>query len=69
MGQVVGESTRTGEEPKSNKLGFDHLLGTIWHSLFDLGELRVRRGLSSELQQAIERAGPIPSEVSGRTVE
>ncbi len=60
MGQVVGDSTRMGEEPKSNKLGFDQLLGTIWHSLFELGELRVRRGLPRELQQVVERVSPIP---------
>jgi len=60
MGQVVGESTRMGEEPKSTKLGFDQLLGTIWHCLLDLGELRVRQGLPRELKQVIERARPIP---------
>lgn len=59
MSQVIGESTAKGEEPKSGPVGFEGLLGTIWHTLFDLGQLRLKPGLPRSLLTEIETAKPI----------
>jgi len=59
MGQVVGESTAKAEEPKTEPIGFDGLLGTLWQTLFDPGELRLKPGLPRELLTEIEQAKPI----------
>jgi hypothetical protein len=59
MGQVVGETTPDGGLPNADPLGFEHLWGTLWHALFDLGQLRVQQGLPGELKTVIERASPI----------
>ena len=60
MGQVIGESTAHGEAPATAPLGFEHLLGTIWGTLFDLGTIRLRPDLSREMMTLIEGAQPIP---------
>lgn len=59
-GQVVGESTAKAEEPQSDPLGFDHLRGTIWNSLYEIGKLRLKPGLPRELLSELETAKPIP---------
>lgn len=59
MGQVIGESTSKAEEPKTDPIGFDGLLGTIWHTLFDLSELRLVQSLPRDLRANIEQAKPI----------
>ncbi|MEX1095358.1 MAG: DUF1501 domain-containing protein [Planctomycetales bacterium] len=60
MGQVIGETTARGEEPKGEPLGYDALLGTLWHAMFDVGQVRLRQGLPGDLLRQIERAQPIP---------
>lgn len=59
MGQVIGESTSKAEEPKSEPIGYDGLLGTLWHTLFDVGQLRLRPNLPRELLTEIEQVAPI----------
>jgi hypothetical protein len=54
MGQVVGDSTRDAGEPNSNAVTARHLMGTIAHALFDLGKLRVARGLPDEIVRLTE---------------
>ena len=54
MGQVVGESTRDAGEPNSAPVTPRHLMGTIAHALFDLGRLRVARGLPDEIIRLTE---------------
>ena len=34
-------------------------MGTVFHSLFDVGKLRLEQGLPKPLRQAIEDASPI----------
>jgi hypothetical protein len=58
-GQVIGESTSKAEEPKSEPIGDERLLGTLWHTLFDVGQLRLRPGLPRELLTELERVEPI----------
>ena len=60
MGQVIGESTAYGEQPATTPLGFEHLLGTIWDTVFDLGTIRLRPDLPRDMKTMIEGAKPIP---------
>jgi hypothetical protein len=57
MGQVVGRSAANGGEPNSDPVTIRHLVGTVMNALFDVGKLRVVRGLSREIQQMAE--GPV----------
>jgi uncharacterized protein (DUF1501 family) len=59
-GRVVGRSTRNGGDPATEPITNRHLIATIMHTLFDLGQLRVLRGLPRELQQVTEW-NPIPT--------
>jgi hypothetical protein len=54
MGRVIGQSTRNGGEPATEPITNRHLVSTILHSLFDIGQLRIQRGLPRELQQVTE---------------
>lgn len=60
MGQVIGQSSRNGGEPNSDPITSKHLISTIMGSLFDVGQLRVQRGLPREVQEMIE-VPPIPN--------
>lgn len=59
VGQVIGRSARNGGEPNSDPIGIRHLIGTVMHTLFDVGQLRVVRGMPREVLQMAEW-GPIP---------
>ena len=59
MGQVVGKSDRDGGRPASDPVRIPHLLSTIAHTLFDVGQLRVTRGVAREVL-ALADAQPIP---------
>ncbi len=59
MGQVVGQSARNGGEPNSDPIRIPNLLSTILHTMFDVGKLRVIRGMPREVLQMAEHA-PIP---------
>lgn len=59
MGQVIGQSTRNAAEPASDPVRIPNLLATIMHTLFDVGELRVTRGVPSEVMRAATAADPI----------
>ena len=60
MGQVIGQSTRDAGEPASEPLTKKHLVATILHTLFDIGTLRVQRGVPTEIVRAMETDPPIP---------
>lgn len=64
MGQVIGESTAASEEPKSEPIGYSGLLGTLWHTLFDVGQLRLQRGPPRNLLAELEQAQPIRELIS-----
>jgi uncharacterized protein (DUF1501 family) len=59
MGQVIGRSTRDGGQPATSPVTMQHLIATILHTLFDVGKLRVLRGLPRELLPLTEWQ-PIP---------
>jgi hypothetical protein len=59
MGQVIGQSTRDAGEPLTEPVTIRHLIATIYHTLFDVGQLRVTRGVPNEVLQAINNWEPI----------
>jgi len=59
MGQVIGQSNRSGGEPSSQPMTIKHLVSTILHTLFDVGKLRVERSLPRDLARMAEWE-PIP---------
>jgi hypothetical protein len=60
MGQVIGQSSRGLDQPASNPIGLENLLGTVLYFLFDVGKLRLQTNLPREITTLIERAEPIP---------
>jgi hypothetical protein len=59
MGQVIGQSTRNAGEPATEPVRIPNLVSTIMQTLFDVGELRVTRGVPAEVLRAAA-ADPIP---------
>jgi hypothetical protein len=57
-GAVIGTSDREAGTPTSEPIRIKNLLSTITHTLFDVGKLRVTRGVSRELM-AMADAEPI----------
>jgi uncharacterized protein (DUF1501 family) len=64
MGQVIGQSTRDGGEPASDPCSIQDLIATIMHSLVDVGEVRVLRGLPEEVSRTTMSGKPIAGLVS-----
>ncbi len=58
MGQVIGQSDRT-RPPDDRAYAPTHLMATIMHTLFDVGQLRLETGAPSELLRFIEASEPI----------
>jgi uncharacterized protein (DUF1501 family) len=58
-GQVVGQSDRQAAQPVSRPYRPEHMLATIMHVLFDVGLLRVARGLPRDVLQVITEGEPI----------
>jgi uncharacterized protein (DUF1501 family) len=54
MGQVIGRSARNGGEPNSEPVRIKNLIATVMHTLFDVGQLRVQRGLPREVMAMTE---------------
>ncbi len=50
-GAVIGRSSANGGDPATEPVRIPNLIGTIMHTLFDVGKLRVTRGVSRELLQ------------------
>jgi len=48
-GVVIGKSSANGGEPNSDPIRVSNLIGTVMHTLFDVGKLRITRGISREL--------------------
>jgi hypothetical protein len=59
MGQVIGRSTANGGQPADNPVLRRHLIGTIMHTLFDVGELRLRRDVTGAVTKLITESEPI----------
>jgi hypothetical protein len=52
MGQVVGESDREAGRPSSDPIRIRNLIGTIMHTLFEVGKLRLVDGLPRDVISA-----------------
>jgi hypothetical protein len=59
VGQVIGRSARTADVPASEPIRLEHLVATILHTLFDVGQLRLEPGLPRELLRLVETGEPI----------
>jgi Protein of unknown function (DUF1501) len=59
MGQVIGRSTADGGQPAFEPVRIPNLFGTIMHTLFDVGEVRVTRGLGSDVTRVITEGEPV----------
>jgi hypothetical protein len=55
-GAVIGRSAANGGDPATEPVRVSNLIGTIMHTLFDVGKLRVTRGVSRELMQMADYA-------------
>jgi hypothetical protein len=53
MGQVIGRSDRRGGEAATDQYTPKHLLGTIMHTLFDVGRVRLDSSIPNELAQVV----------------
>jgi uncharacterized protein (DUF1501 family) len=59
MGQVIGKSARNNDIPATEPYSMPNLLSTIMHTVFDVGTVRVIRGLPTNIVRPIESAKPI----------
>src|SRR5262249_3683531 len=59
MGQVIGRSTADGSAPADNPVHLRHLIGTIYHTLFDVAELRLRADATGAVAKVITESEPI----------
>ena len=59
MGQVIGASDRQGGSPATDPYRVQNLLATIMHTLFDIGTLRVARGVPTDLTRLVTESEPI----------
>ena len=59
-GQIIGRSDKQNGQPATEPVTLDHLMGTVLHTMFDVGELRLKRGIPSELMTKVEKAEAIP---------
>lgn len=59
MGQVIGKSTANGSDPDSDPVTIKNLIATICHTLFNVGEVRVTRGIAGDLAKVITEGEPI----------
>ena len=60
MGQVIGASDRRVSVPATDPVGVSDMLATIMHSLFDIGQLRIQRGVPANILRAVNTGAPIP---------
>lgn len=59
MGQVIGQSDRIASSPATERFGPSHLMATVMHTLFDIGEVRVQRDLG-RAASVLSEGTPIP---------
>jgi hypothetical protein len=64
MGQVIGRSDNHASKAATKPYRPEHLLSTVMHSLFDVGQLRITRGIPRDVSNAITNGKPIDGLVS-----
>ena len=60
LGQVIGQSTGDAGRPQTAPIGISNLIGTIFHTLFDVGELRIARTAPTSITNTLANYDPIP---------
>lgn len=63
-GTVIGQSTRDAAKPQSEPWNNANLLSTIFHSVFDLGELRLQQNMPVDLLRMMTSNRPIDGVLS-----
>ncbi|MCA9062431.1 MAG: DUF1501 domain-containing protein [Planctomycetaceae bacterium] len=58
-GHVVGQSDKTGSEPATTPISSSQVLATVMHSLFDVGQLRLRTDIPREIERILATGEPI----------
>ena len=58
-GAVIGQSTSDAAAAQSDSYGISNLLATIFHSVFDVGQLRLRQDLPVDLIRLVTGGRPI----------
>ena len=59
MGQIIGKSDRQAAEPATRPYTPEHLMSTIMHTLFDIGQLRVTDNVPKPVIDVIVGGSPI----------
>ncbi len=59
-GQIIGQAARKNDVPHSQPVGVENLMSTIMNVLFDVGKLRLERGVPRQILTPIETHPPIP---------
>jgi uncharacterized protein (DUF1501 family) len=59
MGQVIGQSDSSASKPATEPYNPKHLLSTVFHSLFDLGKLRLDPSLPRDVAGIVQSGEPI----------
>ncbi len=60
MGRVIGQSNKDGGSPATEPVRMKNLIGTILHTLLDMGEVRITPGLPREIATTMTGYDPIP---------
>jgi uncharacterized protein (DUF1501 family) len=58
-GQVIGQSDAHASRPATTPYAPQHLLATVMHSLFDVGQLRLQSNIPREIVRLTENSAPI----------
>ena len=59
MGQVIGESSADAGEPASEPITTQNLIGTIMHTLLDVGDVRLMENIPRDIHSLVTAASPI----------
>jgi hypothetical protein len=60
MGQVIGASDKRNGEPYTDAVTPAMMMGTILHTLFDVGKIRIEQGLPADLSTFVNSLQTIP---------
>ena len=59
MGQVIGQSARGADVPATEPIDASHLMATVFHTLFDVGQLRLDPSIPADLSRLVQSHEPI----------
>jgi hypothetical protein len=59
MGQVIGRSLPTADYPATQPYRLSHMVATLMHAMFDVGQLRLDSSLPRALSQFVQSSEPI----------